>query len=218
MLGEYYHMTIASNSLIEMTTNMLVSGNVNLTVWQYEATNVPIGVTPVQIAEAYWNHMKGTLRALWTTTYGSIFKTIRIRELNNPVGDYAEYDIPIAEQTGTRTPPASYEQLPPFTAVGVRLVVGTRATRPGQKRYSCVVEQDNNVGVLGAPLIALVQAHMAVACTFAVLGAPALSTRIVPQVMRKDATGNVTAHQDVTGYLINQNITSQNTRKYGRGV
>jgi len=51
-----------------------------------------------------------------------------------------------------------------------------------------------------------------------ILGAPAALVQLDPIVTRKDATGAVTAHQPVTGFLIASQVTSQVSRKPGRGV
>lgn len=210
-------MAIVTGSLCEITLNMLrLSQQVNM-VFQYRVIASPLTPSAVVIAETWWNHVKTVTRALAANNAENAFKTVRIRELDNSVGDYAEYDIPLAEQTGTRTGTLG-DAMPPYVAVGIRLVVGTRATRPGQKRIPFVQEGDNVGGVLGASLQALVVTWANLMTTNMVLGAPAAGTELDPIVTRKDANGFVIADQPVTGYLINSNLTTQNSRKYGRGI
>jgi len=215
--GKDYVMAISVGSLVEFVINMRYQAQETLNVWQYEVTTWPGSVSAVQGAEGYWNHIKATLRALQLASQPDTFISIKIRELNNVAGDYAEYDVPTAEKVGTRANPAGAELLPPFGAAGVRLVVGSRLTRPGQKRYAFLTETDNIAGVLQSAYRTLLVAHMNIMTVNLVLGAPAATCTLVPIVTKKDATGFVTAHQNITGYLINGNITSQNSRKFGRG-
>src|SRR5215207_189886 len=130
---DYVIMTIANGSLVEMVINMTSLSQQTLNVYQYQIVGFPGTPSAVQVAEAYWNNIKGAYRAVVSVGLGNVFTSIRIRELNNPSGDYAEYDVPTAEKVGTRATPAG-DTLPPNLSVCVRLVVGTRATRPGQKR------------------------------------------------------------------------------------
>lgn len=201
---------------VEIVVNMLVQGQQTLNVWQYNVGGWPGTVTMVQMLEGYWNNVKAAYRAVIPSAYGNVFVSIKGRELNNPAGLYAEYDVPTAERPGTRG--TSGDQMPPFASAGVRLVVGTRATRPGQKRFPGLMESDQSAGVLGATVLTPLVTLMNLMVANMTLGAPAALVMLEPIVTRKDALGNVTAEQPVTGYLINPNVTTQNTRKFGRGA
>lgn len=211
-------MAIGAGSIIEIAINMrgYGGGMQFLNVYQYNVNSWPLSVTAAQAAEAWWNHVKTTYRAIVPTTATDWFRTVRITELNNPVGDFAEWDVPIGEQAGTRT--TSTESMPPFTAVGVRLLVGARSTRPGQKRFLPVTEQDNVNGVLQAGLRGVIVNLMNVLTADITLGAPAATVSLTPIVTRKNAAGTVTAQQQIIGYLVNNDLTTQNSRKFGRGV
>lgn len=209
-------MTISSGSLVEITANMLISNQQMLNVWHYQILDLIGPVGAVQLTEAWWNDVKANYRALFAGGGLVSFKTIRLRELNNPTGDYCEFDVPLGEQAGTRT--VTGEAMPPFTSVGVRLTVATRATRPGQKRFSCLWEQDQNAGVIASGVQTAVNTFMLQMVNILTLDAPALLSTLQPIVVRKDSAGNVVANQVVTGHLINVNVTSQNTRKLGRGA
>jgi hypothetical protein len=211
-------MAIDEGSLIEMAVRQRFNDVQVINAWHYHVDSIPVTVTPVQLAEAWWNHVKTTYRALVGNNITTPFQSVYIREMNNQTGDYAEFDIPIGEKTGTRQPPTQSELLPLFCAVGVRLVVGTRATRPGQKRFAYLYEGDNNQGILGSALISLVNAHMAIMTASMLLGAPAATAVLQPIVTRRDAQGFVTAYQNIQGYLVNPFITTQNSRKPGRGA
>lgn len=211
-------MAIGVDSLVEVTLNQLLSGSVALNVFQYEVSgSIPVGGA-VAIAEGWWNHVKTTTRALVVAGYGNVFRSVKIRELNNPTGDFAEFDIPTGEQAGTRSNPTQLEAVPPMMAAGARLTVGTRLTRSGQKRFGYLTENDSNGSALQSSYITLFAAWLNVITANMTLGAPAALTILDPIVCKKDALGNVVAHQEVVGYVINPYVTTQNSRKIGRGI
>ena len=211
-------MPIATDQLIEVVFNMNYNNNQVLNVWQYKLGTVIGTIGLVQLLEAYWNNIKVNYRAVFCNNVGNLFLTLKGRELNNVVGDFAEYDIPLAEQTGTRAPLSPTDQFPLFVTAGVRLVVGTRMTRPGQKRFSPIQETDAINGVMSSVLKTPLNTLMTQMTNVMTMGAPALTVDMHPIVCRKDTSGFVTASQPPTGFLINNNLTSQNTRKYGRGA
>lgn len=211
-------MAITLGSLIEITNVGTILGQQTMNVWQYQVDGSAFLVEPVQIAEAWWNHVKATLRAIPGSDFTSMFLAVRITELNNPVGDFAEYAVPIGERGGTRSPGAAADGMPQFSAVGVRLTVGTRLTRPGQKRFAGLVEGDQANGVLAAGIVTATNTAMAVMSAPMILGAPAATIVLNPIVTRRDAAGSVVEHQPVIGWVTNPNVTTQNSRKIGRGA
>lgn len=217
--GEEHDMAYPDGVPTEIALVMSHVGQQVMNVWQYTSGNIAVGVEAVHIAEAWWNHVKATYSALAITGLSPApFQSVRIRELNNPVGAYAEFSIPTAEQSGTRTPPSQPQLLPPFTAAAVRLAVGTRATRPGQKRFPFLTEEDNASGNLQSAFNALVVALMNNMDSVITLGAPAATATLTPIIVSKDDAGNVTASQPWTTYVISPYVSSQNTRKIGRGA
>lgn len=210
-------MAIETGSLAEISLRMLHLSQQMYMVFQYKMTATPSTPPAVNIAEAWWNNVKTQTRALVPAVAGNVFRTVLIRELNNPAGDYAEFDIPIAEQPGTRAS-VTTDAMPSFNAVGVRLVVGTRVTRPGQKRQPFIYEGDQIAGVLSANILTATQLWANVMTAHFILGAPAALTEMDPIVCRKSPEGFVLANQKITGYVINPNVTSQNSRKIGRGI
>lgn len=211
-------MTITSGSLVEVTLNQIAYAQTTLNVFQYEVSgSVPVAGA-VAIAEAWWNHVKTPTRALVTAAFGTPFKSVRIRELNNSAGDFAEWDIPSGEQAGTRSAPADADPMPPFVAAGARLTVGTRLTRSGQKRFSYLTQSDVVSQSLQSAYITLFSSWLNTMTALMTLGAPAALCTLQPIVCRKDAAGTVLSSQAVVGYVVNQYATTQNTRKIGRGV
>jgi len=211
-------MALDTGDLIEVTLNSVVGSNRLMSVWSYYVDSSFPDVGAADVAEAWWNHTKTQYRAMLYATAGWIYSSVVVRELNNPTGELAEWNIPVGEQQGTRAAPAAPEFLPIFNATGVRLTVGTRTTRPGQKRIYGLTESDNESGVASAGWLALVETLIANLDGSITLGAPALAMEIIPSVFRKDATGAVTAHQPIVGHINNRNITSQVSRRLGRGI
>lgn len=208
---------LANGSIIEISVIGLALDQTVMNVFQYEAGSVLSGTTATQLGEAYWNHVKTTYRGLCPTVFSGYFRTIKVAELNDPAGAYGEYTVPTGERGGTRNPGGANTPLPAFAAVGMRLAVATRTTRPGQKRFPFVTEEDNDYGQLTPGIIAAANALGAVLTTTITLGAPSALTTLKPVIVRKDAAGAVTAQQDVTGFIVNPFVTSQVSRKPGRG-
>lgn len=120
MYGEDYLMAIGVGSLVEVTLVQNAFNMQMLNVFQYEIVEWPGSVNTAQMAEAWWNHIKTEIRATVVNSSGAFFKSVRVLELNNPEGDYGEWNIPAGESAGTRTPPAQSEALPPYCAAALR--------------------------------------------------------------------------------------------------
>lgn len=211
-------MPIGVGTLLEVSLGMIADGQSAMNVYQYEVTVSPTTKSAVEIAEAWWSHVKTTYRALAVAGGGRQFDKVMVRELNNPTGELAEFSVPSGEQDGTRSAGSLGPYLPTANAVGVRLTVGTRATRPGQKRIPFLTEGDVVGNPIEATFVGLTEALMAVMTGTITLGIPAEFVVLDPIITRKDATGAVTAHQPVTGFIVNPYVSSQVSRKYGRGV
>lgn len=211
-------MALSTNDLIEIELHMIQSQQVVMNVFQYRFSEFEFGVTLAQILPAWWSHVKTTYRALAYATLGQAFQKVVGRQLNAPTGELAEFGIPEGEQTGTRTGQPVGEFMPVFNTSAVRLLVSTRATRPGQKRVPFLHEGDNSNGLLGTSMTALMTTWCNTMTSTMALGAPAALTALEPIVTRKNAQGLVTAHQLITGYLLSPYITTQNSRKIGRGI
>ena len=211
-------MPIINDTLVEIVLDQMFFGQNMLNVFQYEVHPPTGAIDPVSLGNAWWNDIKASMRAFALAGGAGVFRSVKVRELNNPTGDYGEYAIPAGESSGTRSAPEQANALPIFNAASLRLVVGTRTTRPGHKRVGYLLEEDNSGGVLGSAFQVLMASFGVIVSNDMTLGVPALLTVLNPIICRKDATGAVTAHQPVTGFIVNTNITSQNTRKPGRGV
>lgn len=192
-----------------------------MNVWHYEVTGALTDVPAASIAEAWWNHVKTAYRAIATAGIPEQrFLMVHVRDADNPVGEAVSWNIPIGEQSGTRTAPGTGgDALPPYVAVTGRLGVGTRATRSGSKRFPFALEADQVNGVVAAGYVASIQACLS-ACTEAViLGVPALAVELVPMVRGVGASNPpVVTYQRVISTQVNTYISTQNSRKFGRGA
>jgi len=211
-------MAIGIDSIIQMSLNMDHNGARLMNVYCYKVAVLPGAVSAVAYGEAWWNHIKATYRALSQTAAGPVFTSVLVRDLSDPTGELAEYSIPSADRIGTRGTTGAPEAMPNLNAVGVRLTVGTRVTRPGQKRIPFMTEWDVAGEQVASGYITLVQSVAAVVSTRAVLGAPAAAVALDPVVVGLNVDGTIRAHQLVTGYNVNPYVTSQVSRKHGRGA
>lgn len=171
----------------------------------------------VGVGEAFWNDIKSVWRAALAAASSLTTQSILVSEPGSS-GAFGEFAVPAGEQQGTRAGGGS-EFLPTFNSAGIRLTVATRLTRPGQKRFVGGLEVDQAGGVWQAAYQTLLNA---VAVKFSepiTLGAPVATGVLIPEIVRLNPTsGAIDAAQDVTGYVLNTRVTSQVSRKIGRGI
>lgn len=211
-------MAIGLGSTIEIALRYLWLGQQCQNTYQYAVAELSTLPSAANFGEAWWNHVKATQRAMVRSAMGDVFYSVLVTELGNPEGDYGEFDVPLAERPGTRSGGSSATAMPSFTAIGVRLTVGSRLTRPGQKRYPFLDEADVNVQQVDATTKALVVSAVNVACAPIILGAPAALATLNPVVVRKGPSSTILASQSITGNVVNNYLTTQVSRKVFRGV
>lgn len=173
--------------------------------------------TASQVAAAWWDTVKDAWRALNASNDGSATFDSVVLEENVPEGILGEYPIPDAEREGTRTG-VTTTFLPSFVACGVRLTVDTRATRPGQMRLPFLTEQD-------VALNAIVGSYLSLAADVAAFYVGQQQLSVIPENYVWDnqvwSVANPPIYpavsQAITGYAVNPYVTTQNSRKLGRG-
>jgi hypothetical protein len=203
---------------IEISLKQAYGADDIVNVWSYDVSGTFTEIAGEEVAAAWWGDVRTVYRALVRPSTGFLFVSVTLRDVGDLLGVSAEYPIPSGEQQGTRTGTTATDFMPPFNAAGLRLTVGTRVTRPGQKRIAGLIEEDNEGGVLNSAYRALLVNLGNTMTAPLILAAPALGMTLQPQVFGKDVTGAVVRSQDVVGYVINPNITSQVSRKIGRGA
>lgn len=210
-------MGLGVGSLIELSVRGLSYNQVWMNTWTYQIGLYPVAVSAAQVAEAYWAHVKSAYRGMALSLYTGFFQEVVCRELDSATGALGTFAVPAAEKEGTRSSSGN-PAVAPFLAVGAKLNVSSRVTRPGAKRFAGFGESDFTSENVEASVRTVVGAVCAVCATPVVLGAPAALVELAPVVVRKDrATGLPVAHQPIESFSVAQLATTQNTRKIGRG-
>lgn len=211
-------MAVDVGAKIEVTLKTRMDSSMFMTVYGYEVGGTFTALPAAEVAAAWWNAVKGNYRAMVRASAGFYYSSVVVRDAEDLEGDLAEWAIPSGEQQGTRSGVSEDEFLPPFNAAAVRLSVGTRVTRPGQKRIPGLLEVDNGAGLLQPAYNALLVTLFNQLTDNITLPSPALGMELIPLIFGKDVTGAVVRSQPVVGYVISPNISSQVSRKIGRGV
>lgn len=211
-------MAITATDLKIVIRGTLAGQQMQVVQWYRPTGAAFLTATPTGVGEAYWNDIKTAWRACHIATAFDVTQSIFVSEPGVD-GAYGEYAIPVGEQQGTRPAGTLGEFLPPFLAAGVRLTVATRATRPGQKRFWGFLEGDNNAGALQSAAAALIGTLAGKFSSGITLGAPVATGVLWPEIVHLEGSPEViTRRQDVAGFIVAANITSQNSRKIGRGA
>lgn len=212
-------MPITSGTLI-LTVRYLLLGQKCQTSMAYMPEGAAfLTATAAGVAEAYWNDVKTAWRAMAFNSIASAqFVSVVCREVGGSLG-LGEYAIPAGEQAGTRSTGGANGFAPSYVAVGVRLAVGTRITKPGQKRVPFILEDDVLANSASSAVQALADTLAQKWSQPIVLGAPVATGSLIPVVARLDRTNPdvLIAQQEVTGHAVNPFLTSQVSRRYGHG-
>jgi hypothetical protein len=173
----------------------------------------------VQFLEALWNNYKDRLRAVAPANPDVFhFTSLNGTQVGGSL-EFGEFPIPDAERLGLRGADDDDTWITGINAWGFRQTVATRFTRPGQKRFPFLVRSDVDGNVLAGGFDALKVAVATAFCSPSTLGAPALAGVAQPIIVHEPGTRDPVRHvQDVTGFVGNENVTSQVSRKAGHGA
>lgn len=211
-------MAFSLSDIVEIQLVGLTSAGEFRNVWHYILSTLPSPtVSAANLGEAWWNAVKPGYRNATAVGFGPVFKTVKVRSMMSATGDAGDYAIPSADQTGVRTTPSG-DQCARFMACGLRLVVGSRLTRHGHKRIFGLYEADVSGDGVQAAFADLALGIAQQQLPSMVLGAPALTQTLIPVVAAFDGTYPVTRFQPWTSVLVDTNVTTQLTRKIGRGA
>lgn len=170
------------------------------------------------VGEAWWNDVKTDWRALIDPIGGDFtFDSVVVEEMDGSLG-LGEFAIPTGERVGTRAAGDPGDFMPSYCAVGVRLTVPTRLTRPGQKRFPGLLETDVYRNTVGGEFLALVEDVVVHYSATITLGAPVALGTLTPKILHLATAEHPTpTEQDVAGFVINPDITTQVSRRKGHG-
>jgi len=98
------------------------------------------------------------------------------------------------------------------------LTVGTGITRPGQMRIPFALEGDSDGAVFNATWLGLCGDLADLYSNANTLGAPVATGVLFPQVVRFGVDNDtIAAGQDIVGFVLKPQITSQVSRRIGHG-
>lgn len=164
------------------------------------------------VAEAFWNDVKAAYRAIMLNDAAFTFTEVFVEELNSGSG-LGTYAIPGSEIYGTRNISSADNVSPIWNSVSTKLVVGSRLTRPGGKRFSPILDTDMGADrVAGGTLLALANDWALCWSSLRTLGAPVATGVLHPIVATLINPLNTSNYQDIIGHLENRRITHQTTR------
>lgn len=184
-----------------------LAGQQVLNVYFYEEVTSPTLLSPpLALIQAFRDSVVAPLALIQAT------ELIHINYLVENTDNPAEFGSLAASSTGA----VSAESLPPFCAWAFRLNRTTRVIRNGQKRFAGVPESLQDNGTITAAGLAL-----------AIPVADALSQNIEqtvpdgtwsPRIVHRNATIPVTYTAYAFGLAQYVSLSTQNTRKIGRGA
>lgn len=211
-------MSITSEVIKVQVRGLLMGQRVENIQWYVPTGAAFLTAEAAGVAEAYWNDIKTLWRGFHVASPADTTLSVFVSEPGSD-GAYGEYAIPTGEQQGTRDATGAGQLLPPTNSVGVRLTVASRVTRPGQKRFWGVWEGDNEYGVLQPALYAAADALAVKFSDNITLGSPVATGVLIPVIVHNDPiTGEYVSRQEVVGHAVSTYISTQNSRKFGRGA
>lgn len=201
-----------SGDIVEIVDRQTTNPDLALNVYHYRVESGILTISPATIAQFWWNDCKTVIKNLQTNDLLHI--RVTCKNLENPA-DYGEYLIPVGEQPGTNS---SGDTQARQAAIGITFRGETVLTRPGGKRIAGIPE------AASADWGSLVPSFITAAVDYgdhmiAQLNSLTPAFVLVPVIVgfpNDDRPARV--ENDINGYVINPYITSQNTRKIGRGA
>jgi hypothetical protein len=192
------------------------NSQVCLNVFFYRRTaEVLVGNPAQQVADAFDTSVLPHIKAIQTNTV--THEEIRVTNLFDPSDTYTK----LISEPGLSTEVESN----PFDATGFRLVQSNGAVRNGAKRFAGAAEGDSTAGIItNTDFISL----LILAGTAMVSGVDIgiVTNALIPVIVKRilaggkyrlPANSGEAVFGDITDALYNVDVTSQVSRKYGRG-
>jgi len=209
-------------NLIQITVSTRFSGNELRNIFHYEVTNTVGDPALSDVLEAFEAQVVPEMADV--IVGGAYIYGLHGENLTDETS-IADLDLALTHP-GTRAGDA----MPMFNALGIKLIRTTKATRQGQKRFGPVSETDSTSGVftsglitaaeaLGAVLIAELDADDGAGNSATLI--PVIYGEALPE--RPSKRGGTLPARDsfknpIGGFSVNSLVTSQVTRKPGRGI
>lgn len=187
-----------------------------LNVYFYRLDTPVVGNAAEMLVSSFITEVLPDIRAIQTDVI--THRSVSAKNLYDETEAHTELISLAGTQTG--------EGLPGFSAYAYRLIGDNAAVRDGQKRYAGASEQHQVGGVItSAPMLALMVALATQLATGLSIGVDtnALMPVIVGRILdggqyRLPANSGETVLSNVIDSLFNADISSQTSRKVGRGA
>lgn len=209
-------------NLIQITASTRFSGNEIRNVFHYEVTATAGDPALSEVLDAFETDV---VPAMANVLVGGAY--IYALHGENLTDETTIFDLDMGlDHPGTRAGDA----MPMFNALGIKLIRTTKSTRQGQKRFSPVSETDSTSGVFSSGLITAAEAlGDALIAALDVDDGSGNTATLIPVIYgealpeRPSKRGGTLPARDafknpIGGYSVNPLVTSQVTRKPGRGV
>jgi len=208
-------MSLPDNGLVRITLNQTHQGQQVRNVFWYRAEDAVGGDAALGIGQTFWEVVRTAWRAFTPATTLLTFDSVDVRYMDGDL-DYAVYTIPEAERQGTRTA-GTAQLMPVFIAANITLNPANRQVRPASKRIGGLLETDNNANAIELGTRSLLGAlGTAFTATLASGGFIDFLTPVV--VGMPNANRPTRLLIPIVSHQVGRNVTTQNSRKVGRGI
>lgn len=203
-----------AGGLIRITMNQTHHGQAVRNVFWYKAVDAVGGDAALGIGQTFWENVRTAWRAFLPTIQLLTFDSVDVRYMDDDE-DYAQYVVPDTERQGTRNVGAS-QLLPVFCAANITLNPANRKVRPASKRIGGLAEIDNAANTIEPTTRTLLQT---LGNTFtATLASGGFIDFLEPVVVgMPNANRPARILVPIVSASPVRNVTTQNSRKIGRG-
>ena len=208
-------MAITGGSVLRLTLVQNYMAQEVLNVFYAKQTAGSSSDSPATVVDGFWQDIKAAWRAVMPDTDDMLITKIVLEDLVTPF-DYYEYVVPTSEQRGTRSYTGAL--LNSFSAASIKIVVPTRATRPGGKRISGLTEDVVDRQNLVSSYITLLNTLFAALATGWAATSPGSGSYAVGVYGYGRPASSSPTFQQMSGYLVSPYVSSQVSRKIGRGA
>lgn len=201
-----------NGQIIEIVDRQSLQPDVALNVYHYRLSSGILEISAATIAEVWWLDCNTVIRTLQTE--GLKHLRVTARNLDN-LADYGEYNVPPEEQSGiVATTDAQARQ----SAYGVTFRGAEVTTRPGGKRIAGVPEGASGDWGLLIPsfLEALTEYAEHMSSNINSITPAFVLEPVLVGLPNDDRPTRV--ENDIATFVVNPYVTTQNTRKIGRGA
>ena len=198
-------MAIGNHYIIKVFSTYLAQQLLN--VYAYELNSGT--VTAADVALAFETQVQTSV--MGAIVGGTTIDNIQVYNLEVP-DDFAIISSALSGLS-------SGDGMPPYVSMSILYRRASRAVRNGHKRLGGVSEAHQSQGVLDSATIAILNDFALASATPLIGTSPAFTA--TPKIWRRarlHPTVFTDTFFDIASAVVNENLTTQNTRKFGRGA